>query len=95
MALYTVTIFLVVCFVVFLMPNSFFGWLEYIGSLVKAFLFVFITIISLAIIGGAGPTGYVRDGSTWTDLPAFKNSFGVLHPPNCLFFAYSILTCTL
>ncbi|OJK04249.1 hypothetical protein ASPACDRAFT_1878881 [Aspergillus aculeatus ATCC 16872] len=70
------TIFLVVCFVVFLVPNSFFGWLEYIGSLVKAFLFVFITIISLAIIGGAGPTGYVRDGSTWTDLPAFKNSFG-------------------
>ncbi|RAH39827.1 uncharacterized protein BO95DRAFT_426076 [Aspergillus brunneoviolaceus CBS 621.78] len=70
------TIFLVVCSVVFLMPNSFFGWLEYIGSLVKAFLFVFITIISLAIIGGAGPTGYVRDGSTWIDLPAFKNSFG-------------------
>ncbi|PYH84393.1 proline-specific permease [Aspergillus uvarum CBS 121591] len=70
------TIFLVICFVVFLMPTSFFGWLEYIGSLVKAFLFVFITIISLAIIGGAGPTGYVRDGSTWIDLPAFKNSFG-------------------
>ncbi|PYI34381.1 proline-specific permease [Aspergillus indologenus CBS 114.80] len=70
------TIFLVICFVVFLMPTSFFGWLEYIGSLMKAFLFVFITIISLAIIGGAGPTGYVRDGSTWTDLPAFKNSFG-------------------
>ncbi|PYH45987.1 proline-specific permease [Aspergillus saccharolyticus JOP 1030-1] len=70
------TIFLVVCLGVFLMPTPFFGWLEYLGSLIKAFLFVFITIISLAIIGGAGPTGYVRDGSTWTALPAFKNSFG-------------------
>ncbi|CRL29437.1 Amino acid/polyamine transporter I [Penicillium camemberti] len=39
------------------------------------FLFIFITLISLAIIGGAGSKGYVRDGSTWTDLP-FKNGFG-------------------
>jgi amino acid permease len=59
------------------MPNKFFGWLEYFGSLVKVFLFIFITLVSLAIIGGAGPKGYVRDGSTWTDLPAFKSGFGV------------------
>lgn len=59
------------------MPNKFFGWLEYFGSLVKVFLFIFITLISLAIIGGAGPKGYVRDGSTWSDLPVFKNGFGV------------------
>ncbi|RAL03201.1 proline-specific permease [Aspergillus ibericus CBS 121593] len=70
------TIFLVICLVVFLMPNKYFGWLQYFGSLVKVFLFVFLTILSLAIIGGAGPSGYVRDGSTWTDLPAFKNGFG-------------------
>lgn len=72
-----VTIFLVFCLAVFLVPNKYFGWLEYFGSLVKVLLFFFITIISLAIIGGAGPSGYVRDGSTWTDLPAFKNGFGV------------------
>ncbi|KAI2831615.1 hypothetical protein CBS147320_5169 [Aspergillus niger] len=70
------TIFLVFCLAVFLVPNKYFGWLEYFGSLVKVLLFFFITIISLAIIGGAGPSGYVRDGSTWTDLPAFKNGFG-------------------
>ncbi|GKZ47602.1 hypothetical protein AbraIFM66951_011159 [Aspergillus brasiliensis] len=72
------TIFLVCCLAVFLVPNKYFGWLEYFGSLVKVLLFFFITIISLAIIGGAGPSGYVRDGSTWTELPAFKNGFGGL-----------------
>ncbi|PYI09197.1 hypothetical protein BO78DRAFT_405160 [Aspergillus sclerotiicarbonarius CBS 121057] len=70
------TIFLVICLVVFLMPNKYFGWLQYFGSLVKVFLFLFLTVLSLAIIGGSGPSGYVRDGSTWTELPAFKNGFG-------------------
>ncbi|GLA88477.1 hypothetical protein AtubIFM56815_002930 [Aspergillus tubingensis] len=51
------TIYLVICLVVFLVPNKYFGWLEYFGSLVKVLLFLFITIISLAIIGGAGPSG--------------------------------------
>ncbi|KAJ5503484.1 Amino acid/polyamine transporter I [Penicillium fimorum] len=69
------SIFLAICLAVFFMPNRFFGWLEYIGSLVKVFLFIFIVFVSLAIIGGAGPKGYVRDGSTWTDLPPFKNGF--------------------
>ncbi|PYH37144.1 proline-specific permease [Aspergillus neoniger CBS 115656] len=32
--------------------------------------------ISLAVIAGAGPSGYVRHGSTWTDFPMFKNGFG-------------------
>ncbi|KAL2849455.1 amino acid permease/ SLC12A domain-containing protein [Aspergillus pseudoustus] len=49
---------------------------SYFGSLVKVFLFIFNTIISLALIGGAGPRGSVKDGSTWTDLPVFKNGFG-------------------
>lgn len=66
-----------ICLAVFFLPNTYFAWLQYFGSLVKVFLFVFFVIISLAIIGGAGPTGSVKDGSTWTDLPAFKNSFGV------------------
>ncbi|KAL4808841.1 amino acid permease/ SLC12A domain-containing protein [Aspergillus unguis] len=70
------SIFIVICLVVFFMPNIIFGWLQYIGSLVKVFLFIFNIIVCLAIIGGAGPNGQVRDGSTWTDLPAFKNGFG-------------------
>lgn len=73
----SVTIFVLACLSVFLLPNRFFAWLQYFGSLVKAFLFIFIIIISLAIIGGAGPTGKVVDGSNWTDLPAFKHGFGV------------------
>ncbi|KAE8552195.1 hypothetical protein EYB25_006089 [Talaromyces marneffei] len=70
------TIFLIGCLSVFLLPNRFFAWLEYFGSLVKAFLFIFIIIISVAIIAGAGPTGKVVDGSNWTNLPAFKHGFG-------------------
>lgn len=65
------------CLVVFLVPNKIFGWLQYFGSMVKVFLFLFIVVISLAIIGGAGPDGYVRNGDTWTEFPAFKNGFGV------------------
>ncbi|KAL3477798.1 amino acid permease/ SLC12A domain-containing protein [Aspergillus californicus] len=70
------TIFVVICLAVFLVPNTYFAWIQAFGSYVKIFLFVFNTIISLAIIGGAGPSGEVKDGSTWTELPAFKNGFG-------------------
>lgn len=40
-------------------------------------MFIFIIIISLVVVGGAGPTGKVVDGSNWTDLPAFKQGFEV------------------
>ena len=36
-----------------------------------------IIVLSLAIVCGAGPKGYVHDGATWRDLPAFKNGFSV------------------
>ncbi|GLA64909.1 hypothetical protein AtubIFM54640_006643 [Aspergillus tubingensis] len=48
------TIFLVLCLGVFLLPTIIFGWLEYIGSLVKMFLFIFVTAISLAVIAADG-----------------------------------------
>jgi amino acid transporter len=63
--------------VVFSVPNQYFAWLQYVGSLVKVFLFIFNTLISLALIGGAGPSGSVNDGSVWTDFPVFKNGFRV------------------
>ncbi|KAF9893669.1 hypothetical protein FE257_009837 [Aspergillus nanangensis] len=69
------SIFLVFCLAVFLLPNRYFAWLQYVGSLTKVFLFIFNVFVSLAIIGGAGPKGEVKDGSTWTRLPAFKNGF--------------------
>ncbi|KAK2781676.1 hypothetical protein FQN53_000467 [Emmonsiellopsis sp. PD_33] len=70
------SIFLVICLVIFLVPNTYYAWVQYFTSLVKVFLFVFIVIVSLVVIGGAGPTGSVKDGSTWRDLPVFNNSFG-------------------
>ncbi|KAF4459808.1 Amino acid polyamine transporter I [Fusarium albosuccineum] len=69
------TIFLVISYVVFLMPNNVFAWLQYVGALVKVFLFVLLIILSCAVIGGAGPQGFVHHGEYWTDLPAFKNGF--------------------
>ena len=78
----SVTIFLLVVFVIFLMPNTVFAWFEYVTSLVKIFLFLIIIFASLALVCGAGPRGYVRDGSTWTDLPQFKNGFSVRACPH-------------
>ncbi|KAF4961379.1 hypothetical protein FSARC_10195 [Fusarium sarcochroum] len=69
------TIFLVISYAVFMMPNTVFAWLQYIGALVKIFLFILLIILSIAVIGGAGPQGFVHHGEYWTDFPAFKNGF--------------------
>jgi yeast amino acid transporter len=71
----TVSIFLVLCLVVFLLPNNAFGWLQAIGSLVKIILFIFILFLSFALIAGAGPTGTVHTGESWRDGQAFRNGF--------------------
>ncbi|KAL9599054.1 MAG: hypothetical protein Q9219_004088 [cf. Caloplaca sp. 3 TL-2023] len=57
------------------MPNTVFAWFEYFTSLIKIVLFMLIIILSLAIVYGAGPEGYVHNGLTWTDFSAFKNGF--------------------
>lgn len=72
-----VTIFLVLCAMLFSMPNTAFAWFEYVTSLIKIFAFLILVFSSLAIVLGAGPKGYVHHGETWTDLPAFKNGFQV------------------
>lgn len=77
-----VSIFLVVCIVVFILPNKIFAWLQCIGSLVKIALFVLIIIVSLALIAGVGPTGKVHDGSYWQN-GAFLNGFGVRFTSQC------------
>lgn len=74
---FLVTIFLAVSCALFILPNKYFAWFEYFTSLVKIFLFLLILTVSLAIVCGAGPGGYVHDGAYWRDLPAFKNGFSV------------------
>ena len=71
----SISIFLFLCIVIFTLPNNVFAWFEYVTSLIKIFLFLLIIVVSLAITLGAGPKGYVHHGSTWTDLPVFKNGF--------------------
>lgn len=71
----SLTIFLVTTCAIFVMPNTVFAWFEYFTSLIKITLFLLIILLSLAIVCGAGPKGYVHDGSTWRDFPAFKNGF--------------------
>ncbi|KAI4108590.1 MAG: hypothetical protein LQ339_002106 [Xanthoria mediterranea] len=75
LAEWLVTIFVVITCAIFVMPNTVFAWFEYGTSLIKIGLFILIILLSLAIVCGAGPEGYVHDGSAWADLPAFKNGF--------------------
>jgi amino acid transporter len=70
-----VTLFLVIILAIFCLPNKIFAWFEYISSIVKIFLFLLIIVLSLAIVCGAGPDGYVHDGEYWRELPVFKNGF--------------------
>ncbi|EXJ91451.1 hypothetical protein A1O1_04563 [Capronia coronata CBS 617.96] len=70
-----ITIFLVICLIVFVLPNKAFAWVQTFGSMVKIILFLLIVVLSLALIGGAGPTGSVHHGSYWTHGMAFQNGF--------------------
>ncbi|KAF9891224.1 hypothetical protein FE257_004788 [Aspergillus nanangensis] len=69
------SIFLVLCLTIFLLPTKYFGWVQYIGSIVKIILFLLLLVLSIALIGGAGPNGRVHTGEYWRELPAFKNGF--------------------
>ncbi|KAL4893027.1 proline-specific permease [Aspergillus ambiguus] len=71
----SLTIVLVLMAVIFVCPTKVYAVFEYLSSIVKVLLFIFLVVICVAIIGGAGKTGYVHHGSTWTDQPPFKNGF--------------------
>ncbi|CAJ0555429.1 Ff.00g054940.m01.CDS01 [Fusarium sp. VM40] len=71
-----ISIFLVVCLIVFLLPNNAFAWLQCFGSMVKIVLFVFLVIFSIVLFAGAGPTPTHEWGSSWKDGMAFQNGFG-------------------
>ncbi|CAG8163040.1 unnamed protein product [Penicillium salamii] len=71
----TITIFLVACLVIFVLPNKVFAWFEYVTSLIKIVIFLIIIILSLALVLGAGPKGTFHHGDPWTSLPPFLNGF--------------------
>ncbi|KAJ5129995.1 uncharacterized protein N7515_006034 [Penicillium bovifimosum] len=71
----SITIFLVACLTIFALPNKVFAWFEYATSLIKIVIFLIIILLSLALVLGAGPSGYVHHGDTWTTLPPFLNGF--------------------
>ncbi|KZF26119.1 AAT family amino acid transporter, variant [Xylona heveae TC161] len=71
----SLAIFLAVNSVLFLLPNKAFAWFEYVTSLIKITLLLIIITVSLAMVCGAGPRGYVHHGEYWKDLPVFKNGF--------------------
>jgi amino acid transporter len=73
----SVSIFCVICLVIFALPNKAFAWVQYIGAMVKVLLFLILVPLCLALIAGAGPTGSVHDGSTWASLPVMKNGIKV------------------
>lgn len=76
------TIFIVLVFVIFVMPVEWLAWFEYCKSLIKIFaLFLFI-FAAIAMCCGAGPTGHRVDESTWREYPVFKNGFKVCFPLN-------------
>ncbi|KAF2015672.1 hypothetical protein BU24DRAFT_369562 [Aaosphaeria arxii CBS 175.79] len=70
------TMFLVATFIIFLLPNSYFAWFEYVTSVIKIFLFLLIIVSGIAVLCGAGPKGYIHSGVNYTELGAFKNGFG-------------------
>ncbi|KAJ5467918.1 hypothetical protein N7475_005670 [Penicillium sp. IBT 31633x] len=71
----TVSIFLVACLGMFALPNKVFACFEYVTSLIKIIIFLIIIVLSLALVLGAGPNGFVHHGETWTDFPPFLNGF--------------------
>lgn len=54
---------------IFSMPNKVFAWFEYFTSLVKIFVFLLIIVLSLALVLGAGPNGFV---TTETHGPGYR-----------------------
>lgn len=68
------TIFLIIMFIMFSLPNIVFGWFEYFTSILKIFALILFIIVGIALIFGAGPHGTLHRGQVWQD-EAFLNGF--------------------
>lgn len=62
-------------FVIFSLPNTVFGWFEYITSIMKIVILILFIVVGVALIFGAGPEGTMHHGETWQDGGAFLNGF--------------------
>ncbi|KAL4810959.1 amino acid permease/ SLC12A domain-containing protein [Aspergillus unguis] len=69
------TIFLLLMFLIFSLPNTVFGWFEYFTSILKIFVLIIFIITGIALVFGAGPTGTMHHGENWQDGKAFLNEF--------------------
>ncbi|KAL4910982.1 hypothetical protein BDW74DRAFT_184559 [Aspergillus multicolor] len=69
------TIFLVLMFVIFSLPNRVFGWFEYGTSILKILVLIIFIIVGVALVFGIGPEGTVHHGENWHDGQAFLNGF--------------------
>ncbi|KAJ5249085.1 hypothetical protein N7468_000536 [Penicillium chermesinum] len=69
------TIFLIVMFAIFSLPNTVFGWFEYFTSIMKILVLIIFIITGIALIFGAGPHGTMHHGETWRNGDAFLNGF--------------------
>ncbi|KAL2813601.1 amino acid permease/ SLC12A domain-containing protein [Aspergillus granulosus] len=69
------TIFLLLMFIIFSLPNAVFGWFEYATSIMKILVLVIFIIVGIALVFGAGPEGTMHDGENWQDGQAFLNGF--------------------
>ncbi|CAI7664434.1 unnamed protein product [Penicillium crustosum] len=68
------TIFLIIMFIMFSLPNTVFGWFEYFTSILKIFALILFIVVGIALIFGAGPHGSLHHGQVWQD-EAFLNGF--------------------
>ncbi|KAL4913456.1 amino acid permease/ SLC12A domain-containing protein [Aspergillus aurantiobrunneus] len=69
------TIFLLLMFVIFSLPNVVFGWFEYFTAILKILVLIIFIIVGTALVFGAGPAGTVHHGDNWQDGKAFLNEF--------------------
>ncbi|OJJ59919.1 hypothetical protein ASPSYDRAFT_1175351 [Aspergillus sydowii CBS 593.65] len=69
------TVFLLLMFIIFSLPNAVFGWFEYFTAILKILVLIIFIIVGVALVFGIGPEGTVHHGENWQDGKAFLNEF--------------------
>lgn len=60
---------------IFALPSRFFAWFEYGTAMLKVIALFIFMFAGFAMVLGAGPTGYMHHGETWTSGSALRNGF--------------------
>ncbi|KAL4929944.1 amino acid permease/ SLC12A domain-containing protein [Aspergillus undulatus] len=69
------TIFLLLMFIIFSLPNVVFGLFEYFTAILKILVLIIFIIVGVVLVFSAGPEGTVHHGENWQDGSAFLNDF--------------------